>query len=565
MTKKIPYLLIFALLLGAFLRFFQLSSLPIALFGDEVDVGYHAWSLITTGRDYMGNLLPAYIRSLNEYRAPLLMYVSAPFLGLLGPTVFAVRLAPAIFGLLGIYFIYLLTNQLTSKKLVLGRFSVSLGEVAALLLAITPWHIQYSRTAFEVTLLLFLLLAGTYFFLRGLKKSSFLIWSAVCFSLTFYTYSTANLFTPSLLLLLFLLYRPQLTWPRLKWPLLVGFLLCLPIAYHLFFGQAAGRFGLISIFNDSTITDSVVLSRNETWLTSPFWERFFHNKITAHLQVFISQYLTALSPQFLFISGDPIFRHSINNFGMLLLFSLPFLLLGLYSLWRQRSQKYARLLLGWFFLAPVGSALTQGGGDHATRLILFLPVLTIISAFGFLNFFSLFKSGLVKKLLPLLLGFLLFLNLATYWYDYSAHYRYQSARHWHYGYQQIFTDLQPYLYQSDHIYINNTYEPSLLRFAFFAGLPPAEFQSLFVNDLPDQVVNDYFTGFSLGDHYHFGHIDTYEHLTDMLQPGDIYLAVQGEEIPGDWDWSQTPPDGIKTISSLSDLSGQPLFYLLSSL
>lgn len=563
MKKKLPLLLLLALVLGAFLRLFRLSSLPISLFGDEVDVAYHAWSLITTGRDYMGHLLPVYIQSLNEYRAPLLMYFVAPFIGLLGPTVLAIRLAPVLLGILGIFLIYLLGNQLSSKNIKIGSLQFGVGELSAFVLAITPWHIHYSRAAFEVTLLLNLLMAGTYFFLRGLKKQSFFIWSAVCFSLTFYTYSTANLFTPLLLSVLFFLYRKELPFKKISKALLTGLLICLPIAYHLFFGNAAGRFGLISIFNDPQVTDTVVLSRIEPWVTSSFWERIFNNKLTAYSGVFISQYLTSLSPQFLFLSGDPIFRHSINNYGMLLLSCLPFFFLGVYSLFKNRQSKTSKLFLFWLLIAPIGSSLTQGGGTHATRLIILLPTLTVTIALGLVTFFSLLKSSLFKTVAGILLSALVLFNLSSYWYEYSAHYRYQSSRHWHYGYQQIMEELQAYLSNTNYVYINNTYEPSLLRFALFSEVKPIEFQKMFVGDVPNQEINPYFTGFSLGEKYHIGRINDYQDMSKLLKEGDMYLAVQGEEIPGDWDWSQTPPAGLKAISTIKDVWGKPLFYLLT--
>ncbi len=94
-------------------------------------------------------------------------------------------------------------------------------------------------------------------------------------------------------------------------------------------------------------------------------------------------------------------------------------------------------------------------------------------------------------------------------------------------------------------------------------MKPVEFQSLFVNDVPNQEINPYFTGFSLGEKYHFGCIDDYNEIANMLEEGDIYLAVQGEEIPGDWNWSQSPPDNIKVLSMVTDILGKPLFYLLT--
>ena len=55
-------LIILILGLALFLRLYQLGSLPISLFGDEIDAGYQAWSLATTLRDYRGHFLPTYIQ-----------------------------------------------------------------------------------------------------------------------------------------------------------------------------------------------------------------------------------------------------------------------------------------------------------------------------------------------------------------------------------------------------------------------------------------------------------------------------------------------------------------------
>jgi len=551
------------LLIASIFRLYNLGSLPISLFGDEIDVGYHAWSLISTGRDYMGNLLPAYIQSLAEWRTPLLSYFISPFVGILGLSPFTLRLPVALLGILNVYLVYLLAKELLkNRKLTIFGFKIELALISAFILAITPWHIHLSRIAIDSTLLLSLLLAGTYFFLKGLKSEKFYIPSAICFSLTFYTYATANLFVPLFLLSLLLIYKKKITFKKTYKALTTAFVLCLPIGYHLFFGNASGRFSLISIFNDSKITDSIVLSRIEPWVTSPFWERFFNNKLTAYLTVWLRNYFTAFSPQFLFFSGDPIYRHSINTQGELLWVALPLLLAGLYFIFKNFNQKRNKLLFAWLILSPFSSSLTQDGAAHAIRLSLMIPVLTIISALGIYQLFTLVRDKCKNSFLSVVVQALL-LNFACYWYQYSAHYRYQSARHWHYGYQQIMTDLQPYLADANHVYINNVYEPSLLRFAFFTGFKPVDFQAMFVNDVPDQQINTYFDGFSLGDNYHFGQIDSYENLTQLLQEGDIYLAVQGKEVPGDWDWSQSPPGGIKVLSMVKDVLGQPLFYLLT--
>ena len=552
------------LLVAAILRLSKLSTLPISLFGDEIDVGYHAWSLITTGRDYMGNLLPTYIQSLSEWRAPLLMYITAPFVGVLGPTAYAVRLPMALLGILNIYLIYLLSKKIFKNK--------SLGLTSALILSLTPWHIHYSRAAFESTLLLTFLLSGTLFYVC--KRYSLSIFS---FILTFYTYSTANLFTPLLALSLFLIYRkakdgsepvffktvvrqPSAVRSRLINILIP--LLLLPIAYHLTLGQAAGRFKLVSVFQDQELVYDIVNQRTSFWVDqNALTEKLFHNKAISYTGKIGSNYLSAFSPQFLFISGDPNFRHSVGRFGELLWVTTPFLILGFVSLVKNINKKENKLIMAWLLLSPLPSALTSDGAMHATRLILMLPPLIIISALGVTYLLTVLKN---KKIFHYLFIIALIFNLTAYVHRYSAHYKYESARHWQDGYQQIFGQLIPHIETANRIFINNTYEPSILKFAFFSQYTPKEFQQNFITDISQENVVNGFNGFKLGDKYYFGRISDIVSFNDLLLPNDIYLAVQGKEVPGDWDWSKEPPENLKILNYTKDVFNNPLFYLVTS-
>ncbi|MBU1071046.1 glycosyltransferase family 39 protein [Patescibacteria group bacterium] len=547
--------IIVILLVATTLRLYKLCNLPISLFGDEIDVGYHAWSLITTGRDYMGNLLPTYIQSLSEWRAPLLMYITAPFVGILGPTPFAVRLPITLLGVLNIYLVYLLANKLFKNK--------SLGLISALILSLTPWHIHYSRAAFESTLLLTLLLSGTLFFIK--KRYPL---SIISFILTFYTYSTANLFTPLLVLSLFLIYRPPLTNLLKRSFTLFGlyFILLLPIAYHLTLGQAAGRFSLISVFSDQEIVYDIVNQRTAAWVDqNAFTEKLFHNKAISYAGKIGSNYLSAFSPQFLFISGDPNFRHSIGRFGELLWATSPFLVLGFVVLIKKINNKENKLILAWLLLSPIPSALTSDGSLHATRLILTLPPLIIISALGIHQVFVWLKISLPKWNLFFAGVFVIAttINITAYWHRYSTHYKFESARHWQHGYKEIFQKTIPYLDSANRIFINNTYEPSLIKFAFFAKYPPKKFQQNFTTDIPEENIVKGFSGFKFADKFYFGKARNLDDLFRLLEPGDIYLAVQGQEVPGDWDWSKEPPENTKILNHTKDVFNNPLFYLVT--
>ena len=528
------------LLLASFIRLYQLSGLPISLFGDEIDVGYHAWSLWTTGRDYMGHFLPTYIQSLAEWRAPLLMYFTAPFVGLLGPSTVSVRLFPALMGILNIYLVHSLCKILFPK-------SKSIPLSAAFLLAVTPWHIHYSRAAFEVTLLLNLILGGVIFYLKDKLSLSFIL-----FALTFYTYSTANIFVPLLVLGILVIYPHKIK--TIASSAVFASILCLPIAYNLFFGEVSTRFGLVSIFQDFKVTEEVVINRTEPWVTQGLVESIFHNKYLVYTTNFIHNYLTSFSSQFLFISGDPNFRHSIGGFGEFLwpvALLVPFIFVYFY---KNKLTKSHKLLLWWLAISPVASSLTVGGGSHSTRLFVMLPALVIIFSFGFI---------MLKYLPRVIFVGLMFLVLFTYWHRYSHHYRFLSAKQWNYGYKQIFTQLSALQGNFKNIFINNTYQPSLISYAFYSKLPPANFQKMFHGDKVVDGIYPEFNGFIFSDHIYFGEAVGPFVIDHVTKDNGIYLSAQGREAPGNWDWIKDAPGGTKSLGGVYTPMGEPLFHLLT--
>ena len=128
------WLLIFALLLGAFLRLYQLGSLPNALTWDEAALGYNAYSIIKTGRDEFGKLLPIVFKSFGDYKPGLYVYLVIPSVAIFGLNEFAVRLPGALFGVLAIFGIYLLILELFAEE----KRARLLASFSTLALAITP-------------------------------------------------------------------------------------------------------------------------------------------------------------------------------------------------------------------------------------------------------------------------------------------------------------------------------------------------------------------------------------------------------------------------------------------
>src|SRR3990170_1862219 len=96
--KKTKVILFLILAASLFLRVWKLDAVPVSLFSDELDVGYQAYSIIKTGRDYSGNVLPLHFQSYADARAPLYIYASIPTVAVFGITAWGVRLPAAAFG-----------------------------------------------------------------------------------------------------------------------------------------------------------------------------------------------------------------------------------------------------------------------------------------------------------------------------------------------------------------------------------------------------------------------------------------------------------------------------------
>ena len=155
-------------LLAAFLRLYALAIVPPAPSLDEVSIGYNAYSILYTGTDEYGYRLPLLLRAYDDWRPALYVYLVIPFVKFMGLSSLAVRFPSIILSLLAVWMLYRIGK-------LLSRFNTRLhylGEVSALLLTISPWHIYISRLGHEANLGLTLTIAGIYMlFVFILEKS----------------------------------------------------------------------------------------------------------------------------------------------------------------------------------------------------------------------------------------------------------------------------------------------------------------------------------------------------------------------------------------------------------
>lgn len=561
--KKTIIFLVLIILFGAFLRFYRIAEVPVSLFGDEIDVGYQAYSIFKTGKDYSGQPFPTYVHSLAEWRAPLLMYVTIPTVGIFGLSEWGVRIPPAIFGVLNILFIYLLIKELFKDE----RWAL----LGALLVAMNPWNIHYSRAAFEVTLLLFLILGGVWCFLKGVNKPWYFLGAAILFALTFYTYSTANVFLPLLLIILVIIYKKELLKlkkRRVIWiSLVIFFLLLIPISRELIFGQAGGRFSLISVFSDPKIIEEIHLKRlGGVSFEGPsnvgLVERIFTNRPVYWFLAISQNYLAAFSPEFLFSRGDPYFRHSVGKVGEFYLIEAVLVAIGIFTLMKYKGKEKWLIFL-WLLFAPIPSSLTKDGSNHATRLFLMISPIAILSSLGVVQLFKLAKKKSVTIFLPPVACCLLLLfNFSFYLHRYFVYYPKESWRDWHYGYKEAMVFIKDHQQEFEKILINDSYEPALIRYLFWTDYDPRKFHNNFTGDQSKENILPGFDGFKL-DNIFFGKPQQLGWWEEILTPKVLYLASQKDDIGGDWDWRKNPPSGVKVLKTVTNPYDQLIFYLVT--
>lgn len=530
------------------LRTFQLDKVPPSLFGDEIDVGYQAYSLLKTGKDLSGNSWPTLIQSLAEHRAPLYIYSTIPYVATFGLNEWGARLPAALWGIIGILGLFILTKKLFNEKVAL---------ISAFILAISPWHMHYSRASFEVTMLLSFTVFSVYFFIKGVENKYLLILSAILFGLTPYIYSTAVIFTPLLLLFLIFIFKSDIKKVRTNFTIafFVMVLVFLPYGWQTFSGQAGERFSVISIFSNRDLHDKVILSQKEE--NYPFnLQRFFHNKPLIWGQNFTLNYLRSFSPEFLFLQGDPNFRHSIHEMGELHFFELILLGLGVWVLIK-KPIKWKSLVFAWVLIAPIPAALTYDGGFHATRTFLMLPPLMIMEAFGLSFLIEHVKQKPQKILLSALLVIALF-NVIFYLHRYFVHYPKESWGAWHFGFKETFTYVMNNQSNYERILINNTYEPSLVRFLFWTKYDPLRFQQQFKGDKPQKEIISGYEGFSLENKFFFGKVT--KPIEQMVDEKTLLVVSFRDELTNPGILSN---QNIRLLDTIYSPTGEVIFYIVT--
>lgn len=445
MKNKITYILFgFTLIIALALRLYQIDNVPASPDWDEVALGYNAFSILQTGRDEYGEFLPVVLESFDDYKPALYAYLIIPFLPIFDLSVTAVRLPAIIFGLLAVIGVFLLSREFFSEGVEYGRIKIKrdiLALAVCFLFAISPWHIQFSRVAFEAQVGLSINIYAILFFLKSFKNKTFLPLSFIFAALSIYVYQSEKVYIPLLFVLLFVVFQRSFLRISKKWivsSLIISFFVILPMFFYIVSNpNSLNRAKGVSVFSDTTR----LLSENTEKIerdkkTGSFLGLILDNRRIEYGKAFFSGYLSHFEPNWLFYRGDSL-RHQPPYMGLLYIFELPFILIGLYILiFSKVPRKIKIFIIGYVLIAPIPASITIDV-PHAVRAINMLPAPQIFSGIGilFVIYYITRFRGLIKYPAYFILVSVALLNITYYLNQYFVQMNYYYSQAWQYGWK----------------------------------------------------------------------------------------------------------------------------------
>lgn len=455
------------LFVASFLRFWQLGIVPVGVTHDELGYIYNSYSIAKTGRNVFGEFLP-FLTWLNQAGWPFLpvpIYFSVPFFWLFGLSATVGRLPSALLGVMDVLLLYILVKQIFNKT--------GLALLAAFFLAISPWHMHFSRSAYDPNFALFFYLLGITVFIYEVKRKKLPLFSSLSFLIAIFTYRAINVvFLPLVIILAW--YGITVLRAKRK-QVVIFFLGVFFVIVSLLFVVATNGNRYIA---DASIVDEAKMQEEiDTQIRDAqgplFLRRLFLNKPMYIVNKLRENYVKAYSPEFLFLFTEPSKIYSIWSRGRIYFLDLPFIILGIAYLYKINKSAASFTVL----LVLIGGLPGMlGGFPYSARNFFLSAVFPILSAAGVLY--------LLKKIATKQLRIITIVVLATsymyvfggYLFDYYGRYALYGGEAWAKSLRDISLIIVQNKQKYNKIIVGTTSFGDLMQYAFYARVSPLAVQ-----------------------------------------------------------------------------------------
>jgi len=331
------------LALAAFMRLYQINSIPSGLYLDEGDLGLTGLRLIERG------VYTPFTQAATGHPT-LFLYVLGLASKLWGTSALTLRMVTIVVGLATIPTFYLLARQL---------FGLEASLMATTLLAVSRWHVIFSRITFEGILVPLFAVLTFYFLIKGLRSGWPLGFALAGLALGIGLNTYISFRVIPFVIIIFVLHRLVLQRGRADYRgLLIFFVATLLVV---------GPLGVYFLKNPKdfmfrTQQASVTLDIEREGSYDPLL-----NNVKKSLLMFNYQ-------------GDPRPRHNLPKAPMLDSWTAIFFVLGLgYSVYRWRESKTV-LLIAWLFFGFLPGILSLADSNpHSLRAIANIPAVYLLA------------------------------------------------------------------------------------------------------------------------------------------------------------------------------------------
>ena len=350
-------ILIFSL--AIVLRLWAFGLVPAGINQDGAMAAVDAKALADYGTDRFGTRWPAHLYAWGfGQMSSLLSYLIALFVKIFGLNTITARLPQLLCSLMGGACFYFFARDAFGRRV---------GLIAAMLMAVCPWHFMQSRWALDCNLLPHFFVAGLCFLQRGLTRQRIWLYvSMLFFGLCMYCYGIA-LYTvsPFLLLLgLYLVAKKQLrvsellgcgaVWLLVSWP----FIATMAINYFKL-DTVELPFVTLQYFPNSVRSGDILFFSHD--VPKQLWE---------NLKSFYSTVI---------LQEKDLPWNDMAHFGTVYKFSMPLALAGLFALAKKKGVGKALALAG--LMAGVFAGLATNA-VNINRVNLVFYFVLLLSALG---------------------------------------------------------------------------------------------------------------------------------------------------------------------------------------
>jgi len=463
--KKV-YIWIGILALAAALRLYRLGEVPMGVTNDELGYIWNAYALAHTGRNVMNEFLPVFTYFGQGFPfMPVPTYLQSLLFLVFELSAFSGRLLNVLLGIGSVYLIGLITEKITNKR--------NLAYLVSLALAISPWHIFFSRTSYDTVVASFFYLFYVLSGIVWIQQKRFSLWPFLWLFLALFSYRGMVPVSIGCSILLgwygvFMIKRNFLVMRGL----IVGSAIIIAVFFVVAQMQSSRGF-----MNEGTWISQVGQNIEYEMRDSQgphTIKRIFLNKPMAFFTRIAEQYIGGYDFGMLFFHGEASQTYSMWMRGKWYAVDIFFSLLGLLYVFHTPS-------LFRFGIFSVGLLLTAGlpglvgGAPYGSRdFFLTVPGAMLVGS----GWYAFIRSKRWRILLVSILVILYVYCLSRFLFDYFFRYADQRREVWFESMKPVSQIIKKQVSENMPIVWGNALFFDFLQFAFYEQLDPRDVQNV---------------------------------------------------------------------------------------